>query len=117
MVLILILGLLGNVFSNNLSFADEKATQVTLHGVIAKQPRNGTEIIVVCYYYEGKLYFELGEQVQNISISLTQISTGEQLFYDYEFSHSISVDVPTDSGYYYVEINFNSSILYGYYQL
>lgn len=117
--LLFILCLLGETYSQNLSSTEKKATQVTLHGVTAQQPRNGLEISVVCYYYDGVLYLDFSEHVQNASILVTQTTTGEQFYTDRLDCNqqSISLDVPHSSGQYYVVVEYESSVLYGYYYL
>lgn len=118
-VLFLILCLLGNVHSHNLSLMDKKATQVTLHGVPAKQPRNGIEVTVDCFYYDGILCLNFSEQVQDASISVIQTATGEEFYTDQLDCNqqSISLDVPHSSGQYYVVVEYESYVLYGYYYL
>lgn len=118
-VLFLILYLLGNVYSRNLSLIEEKVTQVTLHGVTAKQPRNGIEVTIDCFYYDGILHLEFSEQVQDANISVIQTATGEN-FYTDEIDcsqQSISLEVPYSSGQYYVVVEYESYVLYGYYYL
>lgn len=118
-VLFFMLCLWGEVYSLNLSSTEEKATQVTLHGVTAKQPRNGFDITVVCYYCNGGLYIDFGEQVHDVSISITQIATGEEYSTDSVgcSQQFISLNMPSSPGLYYVIIEYDSSVLYGYFNL
>ena len=115
--LFLVLCLLGNVHSRNLSLKEKKATQVTLHGVPAKQPRNGIEVTIDCFYYDGILCLNFSEQVQNASISVIQTATGEDFYTDQLDCNkqSISLDVPQSPGLYYVIIQYETKVLYGYY--
>lgn len=98
--------------------SEGQVTQVTLQGITTKQPRSGTVSNVNCYYYDGRLYVEFYQHVEDVNISVISFSTGE--LYEIgntEYNQSLYLDVPRTSGEYYVEIEFDSLILYGYYQL
>lgn len=98
--------------------SEKQVTQVTLQGITTKQPRSGTVSNANCYYYDGRLYVEFYQHVEDVNISVIAFSTGEIYEIDNtESNQSLYLDVPRTSGEYYVEIEFDSSILYGYYQL
>lgn len=98
--------------------SEEHVTQVTLQGITTKQPRSGTVSNVNCYYYDGRLYVEFYQYVEDVNISVMSFATGELYeIHNTECNQSLYLDVSRTSGEYYVEIEFDSSILYGYYRL
>lgn len=102
---------------SNKQESNKEVVPVTLKGVIAEQPR-GLTPQVDCYYYDGRLYVDLLGYVDNVYVSVTDLYTGEQ--YDTMgsgYSLSINLDVPCNAGEYYVEVEVDSVVLYGYYQL
>ena len=92
---------------------------ITLKGKPLKQPRGGDLTSnVYCYYYNGGLYVEFYEPVEDVNVSITNVNTGEQ--YDtfaFGANQSVYVDVPTTSGQYYVEIECDSATWCGEYYL
>lgn len=104
LLLLTVFYLSANVYPLTVLEKEKKATQVTLHGVTAKQPRSGIKSAISCYYFNAQLYVDFYEYVEDVNISVTNVATGDQISYRSEASSIISFDVPSDSGDYYVEI-------------
>ncbi|MBQ8493058.1 MAG: DUF3244 domain-containing protein [Alistipes sp.] len=112
--------LAANVDSKDLTALEKKITNVILRDVTPKiQPRTGDLTPAVeCYYYDGRINVNFYAPVDDVNLSVTNIYTGEQYdAYSSGSCQSIYVDVPTTSGYYYVEIEYESTILCGEYNL
>lgn len=92
---------------------------VTLNGKPVKQPRGVGELPVIdCYYYDGKLYIDTADYIENAKVSVTNTLTGElYAAYDVDIYYSYALNTSYTEGIYYVEIEFDSTILYGYYSI
>lgn len=92
---------------------------VTLNGKLLKQPRGIGELPVIdCYYYDGKLYIETADYLENVRVSVTNTITGEQyVAYGVDIFYSFVLDTSYIEGEYYVEIESSSMMMYGYYNL
>ena len=108
-----------DAYSSDPKPEEPRLLPVTLKGVIAKQPRGGvSNSLVDCYYCNGILYVDCYMKAETVYVSVTNRITGER--YDVEevdFCHSINLAVPHSPGVYYVEIEVDSILLYGYYSL
>lgn len=113
-----ILCLSANVYSHHFSFAENESIQIKLQGATKKLSRSLIEPVARCYYLDGKVHVDFNEYVENVNVSVINTDTGEQFqVYSSGFNASIYLDVPSCSGEYYVEIEFGSTTLYGYYNL
>ena len=108
-----------NAYSYDSDLSEEKITQVVLKGVTTKQPRGGSlTSLVNCYYCNGLLYVDCYMDAETIYVSVTNTNTGERYDgYEVDFCQSVNLTVPHTSGIYYVEIEVDLTLLYGYYSL
>lgn len=108
-----------NVFSYDSALIEKKITQVILRGVPTKQPRGvSSTSLVSCYYCDGLLCVDCYVDAEMIHVSVTNADTGERYDeYEGDCCQSISLTVPHTPGVYYVEIEIDSALLYGYYRL
>lgn len=108
-----------NVYSYDSASAEEKITQVILRGVTTNQPRGvSSTSLVNCYYCDGLLYVDCYVDAEMIHVSVTNTDTGERYDeYEGDCCQSINLTVPHTPGVYYVEIEIDSTLLYGYYYL
>lgn len=118
-ILLLSFCIAANANAKSLSISEKKVLNVILREVTPKRPRTGDlSLMVNCYYYDSKVYVEFYEPVENVNVSVTNILSGEQYeALSWGANQFIYVDVPNTSGHYYVEIECDSSTLYGEYYL
>lgn len=92
---------------------------ITLKGSKSIRPRTGDMTTAVeCYYYDGRVYVEFYAPVEDVEISVTNLYTGEQNdTFTSGMGQYFYVDVPVTSGQYYVEVEYDSTLLYGEYYL
>lgn len=90
---------------------------ITLKGNKSIRPRTGDLTTTAeCYYYDGRVYVDFYAPVEDVEISVTNIYTGEQYnTFTSGMGQYFYVDVPMASGEYYVEIEYDSTLLYGEY--
>lgn len=119
LLLFLILCMSLNEHAQEQSQTNGETIQVAFQKEVSNRPRSGSIISQVnCYYCGGMLYVDLNCSAEMVHISVTDSTTGE--LYETSgagYNRSFVLSVPATSGEYYVEIEIDSSLLYGYYCL
>lgn len=76
--------------------------------------RPRTLIPILCYYDNGTVYLQLLGNIGELTLTVTNQTTGEQ----WSAANSLSLDVPTTSGTYLVQIvTEDGTLYYGTYTL
>lgn len=119
LLLLSVLCISTGVFADNPKELEKETIPVTIKGDLPIQPRSVNIVSMVdCYYCDGRLYVDFYENLGDVTISVTDTSTGELYStYGAGIMQSFYLDVPSVAGDYYVEIEVGTSLLYGYYNL
>lgn len=83
------------------------------------QPRDLIQVPIACFYSDGSLFFTFMEELGELEISVTNLSTGAEIIDEIDsFCGNALLEVPESSGEYQIEITTeNGDSYYGEYTL
>lgn len=123
-VLLALIALLSVSFNPVLSSVNSENKEVKIDKGSSKdpnkvQPRNLIQVPIACFYSNGSLFFTFMEDLGEVEISVTNLSTGAEIFDEIDsFCGNALLEVSESSGEYQIEITTeNDDSYYGEYIL